>query len=345
MIKIGDKVKFLNDIGGGVVTGFTGKNTAIVENEDGFEIPYPVSMLIDVNDPKLNRSDEKKEKEKNIETSKPSTAKKKTRTIIKGKDSPDFYFCFVPSNSKNPLADDIELFFVNDSNYNILLRYAHKKDGLFHTSYYGKVVPNSKKMLESIGLNDLGDLPDYFFQLIYFMDEEEQFRSAITKIIKVSSVKFYKEKSYQSVRFFDRNAMIYKVSGNVLNNELDKLGDDDFRKIIRNKEKKSDKVKPPVVKVPEILEIDLHINELTDNSSGLSNKEILDLQKEKVEREMKVAITSGVKRIVFIHGVGQGVLKLEIARLLKSKFPKYSFHDASFKEYGFGATMVILRKG
>jgi dsDNA-specific endonuclease/ATPase MutS2 len=65
---------------------------------------------------------------------------------------------------------------------------------------------------------------------------------------------------------------------------------------------------------------------------------------EKVESEMRAAIQSQTKRIVFIHGVGQGVLKQEVARLLKSKFPKYIFQDASFKEYGYGATMVMLRR-
>jgi hypothetical protein len=42
MIKIGDKVKFLNDVGGGVVTRFLNKNMVMVENYDGFEIPYPI---------------------------------------------------------------------------------------------------------------------------------------------------------------------------------------------------------------------------------------------------------------------------------------------------------------
>lgn len=60
---------------------------------------------------------------------------------------------------------------------------------------------------------------------------------------------------------------------------------------------------------------------------------------------MRAAIQSGVKRIVFIHGVGQGVLKQEVTKLLKTKFSKYYFQDASFKEYGYGATMVILRRG
>jgi dsDNA-specific endonuclease/ATPase MutS2 len=77
----------------------------------------------------------------------------------------------------------------------------------------------------------------------------------------------------------------------------------------------------------------------------LSNTQILEIQKERVESEMKSAIQSGVKKIVFIHGVGQGVLKQEVINLLKSKYKKYYFQDASFKEYGYGATMVILRRG
>ena len=56
-------------------------------------------------------------------------------------------------------------------------------------------------------------------------------------------------------------------------------------------------------------------------------------------------IKNHVKRIVFVHGVGQGVFKQEVAGLLNRKFKKYYFQDASFKEYGYGATMVILRNG
>jgi dsDNA-specific endonuclease/ATPase MutS2 len=65
---------------------------------------------------------------------------------------------------------------------------------------------------------------------------------------------------------------------------------------------------------------------------------------DRVDSEMKSAIRSRVKKIVFIHGVGQGVLKQEVASLLNKKYKKYYFQDASFKEYGYGATMVTLRK-
>ena len=344
MIKIGDKVKFLDDVGGGIVTGFTGKNMAVVENEDGFEIPYPVSMLINVDDPSLSGTGKKREEVKNESLQKSAVDREMQGRITEGKDSPDFYFCFVPSDSKNPLAGDIELIFVNDSNYTLLMRYSHLRNELFSTKFYGVIASNSKKILESIGQHDLGELPDYIFQFIYFRDNEKEVRQPVYKKIRMSPVKFYKEKSYQSSRFFDRQAMIIQVTENIMQSELNLLSDDDFKKVLRNKEAKPERKKVSVIKPPEVIEVDLHITELIDSTSGLSNKEMLDIQIDKVEREMKAAIEAKAKRIVFIHGVGQGVLKIEISRLLKSKFPKYSFHDASFKEYGYGATMVILRK-
>ena len=44
--KIGDKIKFLNDIGGGTITKILDKETVSILNEDGFEIPTMMSELI-----------------------------------------------------------------------------------------------------------------------------------------------------------------------------------------------------------------------------------------------------------------------------------------------------------
>ena len=38
-IKVGDKVRFLNTTGGGIVRSFRGKDQVLVEDEDGFDIP------------------------------------------------------------------------------------------------------------------------------------------------------------------------------------------------------------------------------------------------------------------------------------------------------------------
>jgi dsDNA-specific endonuclease/ATPase MutS2 len=48
------------------------------------------------------------------------------------------------------------------------------------------------------------------------------------------------------------------------------------------------------------------------------------------------------KKIVFIHGVGNGKLKHELRRILDAEYKNLRYQDASFKEYGFGATMVLL---
>jgi dsDNA-specific endonuclease/ATPase MutS2 len=55
------------------------------------------------------------------------------------------------------------------------------------------------------------------------------------------------------------------------------------------------------------------------------------------------AIKSKVKRIVFIHGVGNGKLKFELRKLLDTTYAKLRYQDASFKEYGYGATLVMLK--
>lgn len=345
MIKVGDKVKFLNDVGGGVVTRFLNKNLVMVENYDGFEIPFPIVQLLNTSDPELNVGAVNQPKQ-NIQ---PGAAPKieveeSPGEIINGKNSPDFYFCFVPADSRNPLASEIKLFLVNDSNFTILYRYLHIKTNVFETVKHGTVQSNSRLLLESIVQNDLSELPEYGFQIIYFQKSENDWIEPITKRFKVNPVKFYKETSFHPNQLFKKNAMVLQITKNIFTTEIDKLTEADFQKVVAEKDQEpiSEKITPK--RTSEIVEVDLHINELVDNAQGLSNHEILEIQKEKVESEIKQAVQAGVKKIVFIHGVGQGVLKQEVTNLLKSKFRKYYFQDASFREYGYGATMVILRK-
>ena len=345
MIKVGDKVKFLNDVGGGVVTRFLNKNMVMVENYDGFEIPYPILQLLNTSDPELNIGSEKIER---VAVQQPITTTVKVEenkgVIIKGKESPDFYFCIVPTDSTNPIGGEIDLFLVNDSNFTVLYNYSHFKNGFVKTIKYGTVQPNSKIELESLLQDDLSELPEFGFQILFFRKEENDWHEPVVKRFKVNPVKFYKETSFHPNQLFKKNALILQISRNILTTEIDKLTEDDFKKLVQEKEEKPAPEKPVQKRTEDIVEIDLHINELLDNSAGLSNSEILEIQKEKVESEMKLAIQTGVKKIVFIHGVGQGVLKQEVINLLKTKFKKYYFQDASFKEYGYGATMVILRK-
>jgi hypothetical protein len=345
MIKVGDRVKFLNDVGGGVVKGFISKTMVNVENQDGFEIPYPISQLVNIDAPEMNKNVAKPVIQPEQRQAPKPARQEEPGKIIPGKDSPDLYFCFVPDDSKNPLAGETSLYLVNDSNFTVLYQYSHFINEKFRTIKNGRVKPNTKTILESIEQNDLSDLPEYGFRLLFFLEEEKEWQNPVSKKFKVNPVKFYKEKSFYSNPFFPKNAMVLQITPNILQTEIGNLTDDDLRKVVQTKEEKPEEKVEQKKKPEDVIEVDLHIQELVDNTAGLESQEILELQMAKVESEMRAAIRTGVKRIVFIHGVGQGVLKQEVAKVLKSKFSKYYFQDASFREYGYGATMVILKKG
>ena len=94
--------------------------------------------------------------------------------------------------------------------------------------------------------------------------------------------------------------------------------------------------------VKDEIEIDLHIEELIDSHRGMSNGEILSVQMANFKRELNVAIQRKAKKLVVIHGVGEGTLKSEIARELYEHYPNFDYHDASYRKYGYGATEIIL---
>ena len=55
-MKIGDKVRFLSETGGGRISGFRSGNIVLVEDEDGFEIPTQKSEIVVVESDKYNLS-------------------------------------------------------------------------------------------------------------------------------------------------------------------------------------------------------------------------------------------------------------------------------------------------
>lgn len=92
----------------------------------------------------------------------------------------------------------------------------------------------------------------------------------------------------------------------------------------------------------EYMEVDLHFHELVDDISGLKDRTKLDIQLNHFERMMRIAAEQKIKRIVFIHGVGQGVLRHQLRSRLDMYYPECSVRDANPREYGAGATEVYL---
>ena len=102
------------------------------------------------------------------------------------------------------------------------------------------------------------------------------------------------------------------------------------------KEKKSKQDNP----VPEF---DLHIEKLVKNYKGMNNYEILTLQSETAKRHVEFAIRNRIPKIVFIHGVGEGILKSELDFLL-GRYEMITFQDANYQKYGLGATEVYFKQ-
>jgi len=106
------------------------------------------------------------------------------------------------------------------------------------------------------------------------------------------------------------------------------------------KPKKATKVKPKERNLPP-MEVDLHINQLVKNSKRMSNYDMLSIQLDTAKRQLDFAIGKRIQKIVFIHGVGEGVLRAELEFLFR-RYEHLKFYDANFQKYGRGAVEVYI---
>nr|WP_297783423.1 Smr/MutS family protein [uncultured Allomuricauda sp.] len=106
------------------------------------------------------------------------------------------------------------------------------------------------------------------------------------------------------------------------------------------KRRKAPTIKPKERSAPK-MEVDLHIYQLVKSSKGMSNYDMLNIQLETAKRQLDFAIGKRIQKVVFIHGVGEGVLKEEL-RYLFNRYDNVRFYDADYQKYGLGATEVYI---
>lgn len=92
-----------------------------------------------------------------------------------------------------------------------------------------------------------------------------------------------------------------------------------------------------------ILEVDLHIEKLIKNHQRMEKYAILDLQLDTARGQLEFAIHNRIPRMVFIHGVGEGILKTEL-EFLFSRYPEIIFEDANYQKYGVGAMQIYIKQ-
>ena len=122
------------------------------------------------------------------------------------------------------------------------------------------------------------------------------------------------------------------------------LAEMDISSVISEKEQKkpgkTQRIKPKERSLPPMV-VDLHIQQLVPKTRGLNNFDMLNIQLETAKRQLEFAMSKRIQKVVFIHGVGEGVLRTELEYLF-NHYDNLKFYDADFQKYGRGATEVYF---
>ena len=141
---------------------------------------------------------------------------------------------------------------------------------------------------------------------------------------------------------FTKNELIILNADESIN--LGSLSNRSISDIAREKEgfkkRKAPSTKPKKRHRPTFV-VDLHIHQLTDSTKGMTNFDMLNLQLDTARGQLEFAIRERMPKLVFIHGVGEGVLKQELHTVLR-RYNNVTFYDADYREYGLGATEVKI---
>lgn len=345
-MKVGDKVRFLNATGGGIVKGYKGKDVVLVEDEDGFEIPVLAKECVVIaqgSDVQVRQSAQTTYNE--------VVAKVETDNVIAVEETKEGEhitagLAFLLIDRKEISTTNYESYLINDSNYFLSYSYLNKAEQGWTCRAAGVIDPNTKIFIEEFGKDELNDLERVCVQLVaYKKNKPFKLKNTYSCELRLDTVKFYKLHSFKENDYFDEDALIYPlIKKDLIEKEL--LVSPEVLEMAMKEKKESPRPRiSPIKKEPKnsILEIDLHITELLDNTNGLDPADILDYQLTKFREVLDDKSTNKGQKIIFIHGKGNGVLKKALLEELKIKYKSYYIQDASFREYGFGATMVTIK--
>lgn len=380
-MKIGDKVRFLSEVGGGRVSGFQGKDIVLVEDEDGFEIPTSVHdvVVVEQDDYAMGKMiSAKMEAQQKAEEHAATELHQDSRSIKsilndhdeqtdmhvdeydaadreitfraavqerEGGNKLSAYLAFVPVDIKEITHTRFETYIVNDSNYYIHYSYLVAEGNAWTLKSVGEVEPNTKLFIEEFGREVLNDMGRIGVQLIaYKKDKPFLLKPAIDVQFRIDPVKFYKLHVFEENEFFEQPSLLFTIVDNdevarPLVVDSKRLKEQMYKdeKIIAHEGKKKRQ------KDDGTLVIDLHADELLETTAGMNAADILHYQLDVFKKTMDENKKKKGQKIVFIHGKGEGVLRHALVHELNYRYKSCTYQDASFQEYGYGATQVTIK--
>jgi hypothetical protein len=351
--KVGDKVNFLNESGGGVITRIIDSRMAKVEVDEGFEMPVLMSELI--LDFRAKEMDDIEKEYSRVTTPSPTPVPEEDpeperiseiNPFLTVKEEKGIYLVYEPHEQQWVLTGDIDLFLVNNTGYDILYSIFFEQDGVIKGIDYGSVPADSKIVIETIDREELDSWTKGYLQVLFHSDEPEKVLMPLHSRISVKTGRFYKEGSYISNTLVNGKAIIINISPE---NAVETATENPLKEKqgFRTSASKSETIKEkPLIEKHKTADreavVDLHIGELVDNITGLSGQDMLDIQMKYFKKALESAIVNDYEKVTFIHGVGNGVLKNAIIKEI-DQYEGIEGRMASITKFGVGAIDLHIK--
>jgi len=361
-LKPGDKVSFLNEKRDGIVKKILNNKMVLVEISDGFDIPVLEHDLVKVQvfDESYGRTTKSKEADEKLIYEEEQAAERfpqrhelNTIQSEQNKTRSGIYLAFIPEDPDDVMSSNFGVYLINHNSHDLLFTYSLKEENNFICKDFDRLDEESAILLDIIDKTDIEKWKDLQFQFLFFKKDASINKQPVVRDMHIKPIRFYKENNYSDCSLINEKCILVSLSDKE-KHEPEEWAEEKWENKVIEKPSGlkiighiNDMNKPapfPEIHILEkgIAEVDLHIEELMENYSGKENFELLTIQLEYFSKMIENAIVHKFKKIIFIHGVGNGKLKQEIITKLKNNYPDLKYNDASFLRYGKGATEVIL---
>lgn len=349
-LKIGDKVKLLNEAGGGYVTKIISSSMVEVSVEDGFNIPYATRDLLKVVDQgtasqffdedfgkQPEAVDDPMDDPRHLST---ELFKRQSLDLKKG-----IYLTFVPQDQRWLMTGLIDVYIVNHSEFDILFSLYLLKDNQFSNKEYDVVGPHNKFLIDTIDREDINDWLKGQLQVVFIKESLDNVIAPLNKSFQIKGSKFYQEANFKHIDLLDANALVVELI-TIDYQQMISKNNDEFKdlKIEESPKAKIKQQKSLIQKykiAPLEAEVDLHISALSDDFKYMKPHEILSEQMEHFNKTIEDAMLHQFKKVIYIHGIGNGSLKKKLKDELRG-YEEIEVRDASFQQYGYGAIEVHI---
>jgi hypothetical protein len=338
ILQPGDKVRFLNEKGEGIIKSFINSKTVSVEME-GFEIPVPTNQIVKI---------ESHDKPKVLDTEVREPVKKEKKPLIGSK---GIFIALEPE--EGVFSSSFNIWFINNTHLKALFSFSVRKNNGYYGLGSGICESQSVLKIKQISREELKDCWSLLLQVIFHENGFTKTFMPVEKRIDMKEERLKQLNLLKKTPINDVNAFLFTVAdfneiiavtGEMIEQSFlaksfrDKLQSDAFSP----KEIKQNRQNLRINPKNGTIEVDLHIEELLDNYSGLSNAEIVKIQLAQCRKAIDMALFKKSGKLIIIHGVGNGTLKTEVRNLIRS-YENLQYFDAPAEKYGYGATEVDFR--